>query len=162
MSLERLGEYGDSPLYACHLSKASDGLPELSFDTPYFLCLIGGDFTKVPTVDLVHLISELLARGACYFVCWGTGCESFHDLIDDFLIGDDRYSSEDTVIMTTWHPDDSVEEALFYLLCAAWPSQGYADQASAKLALLINEPATYDVVSAALMQPAEFIAKATA
>lgn len=162
MLLERLGEDGDSPLYACHLAGSGGELPRFSFETPYFLCLIGGDFTKVPPGDLVPLISELLAGGACYFVCWGTGCESAHGLIDDILIGDERFSSEETVIMTTSHTDESIEDALFHLLCAAHPSEAYLDQASAKLALLINQPDAFEVVSLAMMQPEEFVARLTA
>lgn len=162
MPLDRLGEYLDSPLFAYHLHDASEALPELSFDTPHFLCLIGGDFTKIPPRDLVRLVSELLNRGACYFLCWGRGCETAHDLIDDMLIGDERFASEETDIMTTWHSDQSIDDALFYLLCAAWPAEGYTDQPSARFSLLINEADAFDSVSAALEAPAEFIARTSA
>ena len=162
MPLEKLGEHLDSTLYACDLAEVEAELPELRFHTQYFLCLIGGDFSSIPSGDLVRLVSNLIAKGACYFICWGPGCESAHDLIDDILIGDDSLSSEETVIMTTWHADEPIEEALFALLCSAWPADKYLDRASTKLVVLINQPESFSLVTSALKNPHEFVERVTA
>ena len=158
----RLGEYGDSPLYACHLAAVGDALPGLSFESRYFLCLIGGDFTRVSPGYFVTLVSGLLASGACYFLCCGAGSELARNLIDDILIGDERYSSEDAVVMTESHNEGSEEDAIFHLLCTARPSEKYLDDASTRFAILLDQPETFEIVSAALLQPDEFVARITA
>ena len=160
--LERLGEYGEATLFASHLDVAGTTLPVHSIDSPHFLCLLGGDFTKTAASELVQLVTGLIEAGACYFICWGDGCEAVHDLIDDILIGDDRFASEETIIMTTWHSDETIEDALFFLLCAASPAEHYLDQPLAKLALVVDQPGTFETVHSALMEPAEFVAKMTA
>src|SRR5258706_6626352 len=77
----------------------------------------------------------LLDAGAVYVCCWGPGCERLHDLLDDAVLFRQSPVSESAVIMSTWHSDESLEDALFFALTAAWPSADYAVSCRKLLAL---------------------------
>jgi hypothetical protein len=70
----------------------------------------------------VNAVSEFvlaaLQQGMVYCCVWGPGCEGFHDIIDDIVVEDGLSerrvvgATPNDVIMTTWHANESLEEAL--------------------------------------------------
>ncbi|PVM92076.1 hypothetical protein DDF62_02675 [Caulobacter radicis] len=67
-------------------------------------------------------VSTWLVYGGClYAMTWGTGCEAWHDAIDDAFIaafpGD--LPGDDQLIMTTWHDDESLDEVAWFAAHAA-------------------------------------------
>lgn len=64
--------------------------------------------------------SKLLASGCRYFVCFGKRSELVHDLLDDVIV-EEGYQG----VTTTFHEDESKEEALDFLFdCAMHGMQG--------------------------------------
>jgi hypothetical protein len=60
-------------------------------------------------------VCEWLARNGCrYFLAWGQDCELWHDVMDEtavaFFGGDDG----ENFIMTTWHEDEPLAEAMWF------------------------------------------------
>lgn len=71
-------------------------------------------------------ISEWLVKGGClYVVAWGVECEDWHDTVDwtvleAFDFGD---IPDDKFVMTTWHEDEPLSEALWFAgHCASHPN----------------------------------------
>lgn len=61
-------------------------------------------------------LSNKLVNTKCRYVCsWGEQCELFHDLVDesDVMLSLDKKNDAPS-IMTTWHNNESIEDALFY------------------------------------------------
>jgi hypothetical protein len=58
-------------------------------------------------------IDRLLDGGCRYFVCWGEGSESIHDLIDDISMSREPPVSG---LTTTWHDDESANDTANFFL----------------------------------------------
>ena len=101
MSLDLLSRYHNEALYTCALESFEEPIPAFDIESQYFVCFVGGDFRPISDGELVRLASDLLAQGACYFVCWGNDSERFHDLIEDMLLGDAARSTEDAIVMNS-------------------------------------------------------------
>jgi hypothetical protein len=70
-------------------------------------------------------IAEWLVKSGClYVVAWGVECEDWHDTVDwtvleAFDFGD---IPDDKFVMTTWHEDEPLSEALWFAgHCASHP-----------------------------------------
>jgi len=115
----------------------------LNLPSKRFRLLIAAD-TANCTVDVISEFAEsALIKGMVYFCAWGSGCSRFHDIVDEVIVGDElgahRFappSSED-VIMTTWHDDESLEEALDFFTTCAFPTDGYAEHSGYRVVICL-------------------------
>jgi hypothetical protein len=98
----------------------------------YFLLLLALDAESVPRAELRHFTKMVLASGLIYLCAWGPGCEFVHDWFDEEIVyqevvtGEREESDLDTLVMTTWHNNQSLEEAAEYFRVVAEPADGYA------------------------------------
>ncbi len=159
--LERLGENIDKPLFALALADFRLPAEAVELPTPHFLCLLAADFTTASDGEIAGLAQSLLDLGASYFVCWGPGCERAHDLIDDVTLLLDPPIPDDSVIMTTWHTDEALDDALFFVLCSAWPDPAFEDSTGCTVAVSVDSPGIALQIRRALSEPREFIARVT-
>ena len=64
-----------------------------------------------------------------YLSAWGPECERVHDCFDiPYLKGNWTGNPEDTcdtTIMTTWHSDEPLSEALWFFANSAFPAQAF-------------------------------------
>jgi hypothetical protein len=76
----------------------------------------------------------------------GVDCERFHDIVDEVVVEDDLGErqflgpNQDDVIMTTWHKDDILEEAIDYFINFAFPTDGFQADSDSWIALCVNNP----------------------
>ena len=91
-----------------------------------FVCLLVMDATGTPVAELRQLCSHLLNGGCAYLCTWGPGCEQVHDLMDEEIVGPNPPKTDRGCVMTTWHEDESLEDALAFLLDSGWPYDAYA------------------------------------
>jgi hypothetical protein len=84
---------------------------------PFVMLLVAGQ--KNPDDAQKQLIDSAVASGCVEFCCIGDHSEALHDYIDSVL--EDRCIVD---VVTTWHNDEPLEEALFYFakLAGARPS----------------------------------------
>ncbi|WP_299774942.1 hypothetical protein [uncultured Tateyamaria sp.] len=63
-----------------------------------------------------ELSKQLVAEGCLYAMAWGENCSSWDDSIDDANILEfvDHQIPAKRYVMTTWHPNETLEEALRY------------------------------------------------
>ena len=96
-----------------------------------------------------------------YFCAWGQGCEKFHDIVDEVIVEDDlgkrRFvglTGNDRV-MTAWHEDQTLEEALNFFATCALPPEGMADDSSFRLVMCVGNP-EWTETATQFLQSAEF------
>jgi hypothetical protein len=110
-------------------------LPQLySFPSQHFAALLLGDTTAVDAGALAAAAQVLVRYGCSYFCAWGPGCERAHDIFDEECLD----VPEPAVIMTTWHDDEPLDEALWFFLRTTWPDDTYFDTTRAAIAITIG------------------------
>lgn len=112
-----------------------------------FRLFVAADVTGLSANALADFARSALRSGMVLFCAWGHGCEKFHDIVDE-VIADD-YAGErnfagstakDTV-MTTWHDDETIEEALHYFITLALPTEGLMPNSSYRMAICVGNSA---------------------
>lgn len=101
-------------LYPVYFSKVKNlqKLVQDTMPTKYFSILVCADFKKIHTADISWVEEKLLEKGNLYFCAWGNDCERAHDIYDEIIAVTDVQD----LIMTTWHDDESIDDALWYVL----------------------------------------------
>jgi hypothetical protein len=88
--------------------------------------------------------SKAIAAGCVYACAWGQGCELVHDTFDSTF--NEMENSGGPVVMTTWHEDESLEQALNFLMRDAWPSDIWIGSCRASVvAVIANDGWTGEV-----------------
>lgn len=74
------------------------------------------DKESVSEYDWRPVVSALLRRNVRYIVCVGEFSEALHDLVDETIyeLQEAAASASDEAVMTTFHDEDSVDDALFF------------------------------------------------
>jgi hypothetical protein len=149
--IERSGLY----LLNCH--SFSDIIPALDITSPHFVALIVADFTTETLDDLVRFSQQMIEAGSRYFCAWGEGCRKAH-LAFDLACCQFEPGSE-SVIFTTDHHDDPIEEAIWHLINCAYPDDPYDRDCHATLVICVNKPQLAQTVQLAFADPLEFSEK---
>jgi hypothetical protein len=58
--------------------------------------------------------------------------------------------TENGVVMTTWHEDESLEEALFFFATCAVPTDGFSEDSDFRLVICVGHPEWSDIAKAYL------------
>jgi hypothetical protein len=108
----------------------------LNLPSKYFGVLLACDARNIEDAVVVDLARSLVANGMRYFCSWGSDCERVHDLVDSVIIENDE--PEDSVIITMWFEEKSLDEALWQFLYVAFPANDYEADCQADLAIVIG------------------------
>ena len=128
-----------------------------SLPTPRFVCLIAWDASGA-TVEVIALLARrLLDAGAVYICAWGQDSERVHDIIDEEAVGANPPAEVDRVVMTTWHSDESLADAIQFVLTSAWPDEPYTEGCGASLGIAIGSHQWASEIREAFSNPREFI-----
>lgn len=98
------------------------------------------DATEVQDDKLNELATHFVAEGAVYVCAWGPDCERVHDAFDragEASLADQP--TEDDVMMTTWHHDDTLEDAFWFFAVAASPTESYIEACETWLAVTVGD-----------------------
>lgn len=106
---------------------------------PPFIAVVVADAAGVPTAEVQGFAQELLKQGVAYVCAWGRECERVHDVFDDVIL---QRPEGDPFVMTTWHDDESMDEALWYGVWAACPDEAFGDPASASVLFAVIDGGT--------------------
>jgi len=113
----------------------------------HFIVMIAANYRTIHEGQVTSFVNAALDAGACYFVCWGPECEELHDSIDEILVGSMEIS-DDNVILTTWHDQESLAYAVWFAINVAWPAKRYEDSCQSVVSVVIdNEPWAREVRS---------------
>jgi len=136
-------------LFMLELS-AKEPLPGVDLGSGYFCCLLACDASNYTVEEVSELVDPLIDAGCVYFCCWGPDCERVHDIIDE----SDPYT--DSVVMTTWHDKDTLEDALWFFLNVTWPDAKFENSFNASLAISIGSSEWASSTRSALEDPRAF------
>src|ERR1700681_2388283 len=127
-------EVSERELFSLHLP-AFASLPEsIALPSNHFIAFLAADASGTDAVILQRFARGLLDAGCIYFCAWGTDCERVHNVFDGECL------DVDPVIMTTWHSEDSLDDALWFFVYSAYPDDGYLDTCRSALALTVGHP----------------------
>jgi hypothetical protein len=139
---EATDEDGRQVVLTAHLS-CLESWRELASDPGWeqinegFALFLAADASDVP-VDVIAAFAEWASEhGMFWFSSWGPDCERVHDVVDEVDVGDGVPEGK-PIVMTTWHDDESLDEALF-LFWWAFPSEGKRG-GPFRVAVTVGEP----------------------
>jgi hypothetical protein len=101
--------------------RPEDPLPVL-IASPYRTVIIAD--VAVSDDWLSRVAEWIVAIGSLYVVAWGVDCEKWHDGVDWAILELFEFGDipNDHFVMTTWHSDEPLSEALWYAgHCAIHP-----------------------------------------
>ena len=121
-------------LYVSETSSLAAWPEAIAEPQPHFAAFIAADVTAADDGELREFARRLLAQGAVYACAWGPGCERLHDAFDA-----ERDESVPEVL-TTWHADDTLDEALWFALFASFPDEAYVESCDSVLSIVVASP----------------------
>ncbi len=104
---------------------------DTSFELPdiqghQFTCFCTLNAKGLPADKLGKFGSQLLQLGCAYLCTWGPDCERVHDIMDAEVVGNNPPQSDFGCVMTTWHAEESLRDALSFFLNCTYPDETYA------------------------------------
>jgi hypothetical protein len=159
-SLERVGydDVSERELFVLELETLEDFPQDLSLPTRRFVCVLAWDASKVTTDQIAALARQLLHRGAAFVCAWGPDCRRVHDIIDSVQVGSSPSQRLDPVVMTTWHDDEPLAQAVRFSLIA-WPDEGVEDDCGSTLGIAIGSMTWAREIRTAFSDPRGFVRK---
>jgi hypothetical protein len=91
-----------------------------------FVCLCAMDASSMSIAELSSFCLHLIHLGCSYFCVWGPDCERVHDIMDEEIVGDNPPATDLGNLMTTWHANESLAEAVDFFLTWTNPDEAYA------------------------------------
>ncbi len=115
----------DRQLFALQVSASTEISEATQIVRPHFAVFLAWDATSVATEEISRLATLLHNRGLAYLCAFGPGCERVHDIFDEVEVELEGARPSDSVIMTTWHDDERLEEALWFFVYCSFPDAAY-------------------------------------
>lgn len=135
-------DWTDRKIFSLALENIDSFPGDFALPTPHFVCLLAWDARNESAEAISKFADLLINRGLAYLCAWGPDCSRVHDLFDetevDGWIGEGIVSGRKHVIMTTWHQDESLDEALWFTLICAYPNEYYTDTCGSCIAVSIG------------------------
>lgn len=138
---------------------AADSLTELPAlihpSKAHFVLFLAIDGREVDTETIYSASEKLLDQGMVYVCVWGPDCESVHDSIDQSRFHRHPEETDGNVVITTWHAEEPISEAVWFFLNCAWPADDYVHTCSDWIAAVIGNPAWEAEVRAKMLEEKE-------
>jgi hypothetical protein len=142
----------DRDLYFLSVSNPSLFPEDLSLPSPHFSVFLALDATEMDDAVVTMIARPLLRAGAVYVCCYGPDCERVHDIIDqeEILQLGPIEQDDGSVIMTTWHAHDTLQDALWFFVFNSWPDNKYFNSCRAGIAISCENQAWDDQIIAGM------------
>jgi hypothetical protein len=112
-------------LFLCPVESIGDLPEKIKASSPNFGLLLAFNAEAVKSEEISEAAAKLVEKGLAYLCAWGPDCERVHDLFDEAAQKKNGELTGDDVIMTTWHENETLIEALWFFLHAAFPTQSF-------------------------------------
>jgi hypothetical protein len=124
---------------------AIDSIEQLAHCLPrrgkYSTLLLAWDAPEMEHEKLAELMQPLVDRGLACFCAWGIRCEDVHDAVDLCVTDSEQeFGDADYLVMTTWHADEPLEEALWFFRMLAIPAEGHVFEDFQRFAVAVGNP----------------------
>jgi len=138
-------------------AESADQFLHQSLPTPHFVSLVAWDIEGESEDVLESIARSLLANGCAYVCCWGRGCERLHDAADRVDMEPGVGAPEGYVVMTTWHDQEPLSEAIWFSLTSTSPDEYAESTLHAVLGVAIGNAKYAEEIRAAFKAPRNFI-----
>lgn len=142
------------PLYSTTLN-GIDELIELEYPSKYFVLLLAADFSKMENEKITEIAKKLISKGLLYICAWGPDCERAHDSFDLAKVIWEEDNDKKRHAMSTWHSDESLEEALWFCVFNAIVDDEFWNECST-IVVAINEENWADIIENSLSDVSAF------
>jgi hypothetical protein len=142
-------------LFMLELANPNELPRRLDLGSKYFGTFIAWDARAATTDAIACFIKRLIDEGCVSFVCWGPDCERVHDIADDC----DPFKRGESLIMTTWHADESLDDAVWYFLNTMFAVPEFESGFGSSLAVSVGSRSWASSIRAALHDPRSFSAR---
>ena len=126
--------------------------------TQHYVLGVFANASGVAPETIKAAMRSALMNGAVYVVAWGEGCDLVHDICDQLRFELDLDDNENATIMTTWHSDESVAEAVWFFSNSAFPDGAFTETCGSWLAVRVGEYRSNEQIEAYLADPARLAA----
>ena len=121
-----------------------------------FVCLLAWDASGISDDGVLALARSLIADGCAYACCWGTDCERVHDLFDKAMV---ELLPDGPHVMTTWHDDEPLDDALWFAMFNSYPDPELFDSCRSMIGISIGSKEWATEIRAAMSDPRAFSAR---
>jgi hypothetical protein len=125
-------------LFALQVTTSAEVLAATQALAPHFAVFLAWDATSVPTEQISRLATLLHNRGLAYLCAFGPDCQRVHDIFDEVELELLGARPSGSVIMTTWHDDEPLEDALWFFVNNSFPDAAYENTCHTGIALTID------------------------
>lgn len=143
---------GEITIYSrpVYLERVSDfsALAHVELPSKHTVLLLVADASATKAEVIYTAASRLVDRGVTYACAWGSDCERIHDVFDEVDVGAVSGDPDD-FIMTTWHSDESLDEAVDFFLACAFPLDQHLDTCS-WIAIIVGDATPASLVEDAI------------
>lgn len=143
--MERLTEpvevqegYPRRSFYLCSVPSLAELPAALQPTSRHFGIFIALDATKMPDRQVSVVAAELVGKGMAYSCIWGPDCERVHDSFDQAIVAANSDETDKNVILTTWHSNESLREALWFFVNCAFPAADYQETCTDSIAVSVG------------------------
>jgi hypothetical protein len=120
------------------IEQLADRLPHRS---KFFTLFLAWNAPVIERDKLMVLFQPLVDRGLVYFCAWGNRCEEVHDAVDMCIEERQPEAGQaDYMLMTTWHQDEPLEEALWFFKMLAIPSENHVLADFERFSVAVGNP----------------------
>jgi hypothetical protein len=110
-------------VYLCRAATIEELPRKIKATSQHFVLLLAFDAELLQGEEIERVGERLVEQGLAYFCAWGPDCERVHDLFDAAAESKNEKLAGDDVVMTTWHSDEPLVEALWFFLHSAFPTK---------------------------------------
>lgn len=145
-------------LFSVDINSLADYPLEVNLPGQFFILLNAGNAANWSDQKIADFDQKTLNQGAVHFCAWGADCERVHDTLDETIIMhwvDSGLTFEKTII-TTWHSDEDLGDALWFALQVAVPSAAYDPECNSVLVVSADSEENYSSIVSWLQDPARF------
>lgn len=130
--------------------------PHLNLPSKHFVLLLVWNAQGVSSQLISDLASRLADEGLAYLCAWGSDCERVHDVFDETFVERDLNAPVETLVMTTWHDNEDLREALWFFLTCTLPDDSLADKCDTGLVISMGNDEWEREIVTALSDPRSF------
>ena len=150
-------------MHLLELDSVDDWPEEIALaKSKHFVLFLALDAEDLSEEDVTALARTCLDQGMAYLSAWGKDSERVHDVFEEAAAEKDPDSDVDTTILSEWHEDEPLSEALLFAVASATPAAAYEETCKATLAVVVGDPDAADQVREWLQDPRRLDAAAEA
>jgi hypothetical protein len=102
----------------------------------HFILLLALDASSIEDDRISAIAKTLMLRGLAGLSAWGPHCSRVHDLFD---LERDPNETDERVVVTTWHDDEPLSEAVCYFDLCACPSSDFERDCNDWVAIAVGD-----------------------